>query len=161
MKTYLSAILALFLALACLAPELAANGAKESAAPGKNVEEITMTNKIKITVGRRSMTAVLENNASASALLKLMESGPITVKGSNYGDFEKVCALGASLVKNDTFLTTKPGDIVLYQGKFICFYYAENSWDFTPLGHVQNLSDAEIREIFSGPETEVSLERLP
>lgn len=132
----------------------------ESGTVQKAQEKNPMAKRIKITVGKKSMTAVLENNASAEALLKLIGEGTLTVKGSNFGGFEKVCSLGASLVKNDTSITTRPGDIVLYQGKSICFYYAENRWDFTPLGHVEGLSDKEIREILSGPETEVSMERI-
>ena len=123
-------------------------------------EDTEMAKKIKITVGDRTMTAVLEDNPSAEALWELIDDGAYTVTGSNYGGFEKVCSLGTSIERNDTHITTKPGDIVLYQGKNICFYYAENSWDFTMLAHVEDLSDEEIKDILSGPETEVTMERI-
>ncbi len=118
------------------------------------------TKRIKITVGNRTMAAALENNASAAALWDLIGTNGLIVSGGNYGGFEKVCSLGATLEKNDTPITTRPGDIVLYQGNQICFYYAENRWDFTMLAHVEDLSNEEIREILSGPETEVKMEQM-
>ncbi|MEY8462655.1 cyclophilin-like fold protein [Streptococcus merionis] len=117
-----------------------------------------MNTRIKITVGNHTMTAILENNESARALTELIGNEPYTVSGHNYGDFEKVCSLGTRIKANDTYINTKPGDIVLYQGNKICFYYDTNSWEFTMLGHVEDLSDAEIRAILSASDTKITME---
>ncbi len=86
-------------------------------------------------------------NSSADAFLDLLESGDVTVEMHDYGSFEKVGSLGTSLPRNDEQITTKPGDVILYQGNQITIYYDVNSWSFTRLGKVQDLSQAELKEI--------------
>ena len=54
----------------------------------------------------------------------------------DYGNFEKVGNLGISLPRNDTRITTGPGDIILYQGNSITIYYDTNTWNFTQLGKI-------------------------
>ena len=65
----------------------------------------------------------------------------------DYGSFEKVGALGTTLPRNDEQITTEPGDVILYQGDQITIYYDVNSWNFTRLGKVQDLSPAELKAI--------------
>ena len=65
----------------------------------------------------------------------------------DYGSFEKVGPLGSSLPANDTQITTEPGDVILYQGNQITIYYDVNSWNFTRLGKVQDLSQKELNSI--------------
>lgn len=40
------------------------------------------------------------------------------------------CSLGKNLTRNDTRITTKPGDIVLYQGNQIVMFYGSNTWSY-------------------------------
>ena len=63
----------------------------------------------------------------------------------DYGGFEKV----GELPRNDEKITTKPGDLILYQGDQITVYYAENTWEFTKLGSL-NAEEDEIVEAFGG-----------
>ena len=94
--------------------------------------------------------AVLEiepaDNSSADAFIALLEQGNITVSMHDYGDFEKVGSLGSSLPTNDESITTEPGDVILYQGDQITIYYDTNTWNFTRLGKVRNLSQKELKE---------------
>jgi len=85
-----------------------------------------------------SYTATLEDNSSAAAFAALLEEGPLTVSTHDYGSFEKVGPLGTSLPRNDSQITTSPGDIILYQGDQITVYYAPNTWSFTRLGHIDD-----------------------
>jgi hypothetical protein len=55
--------------------------------------------------------------------------------------------LGFSLPKNDKNITTSAGDIVLYQGNQISLFYNSNSWSYTKLGKVQNISSRELKDI--------------
>lgn len=114
----------------------------------KNGESI-MKIKIEITSdsGNHSLTAVLSDNSSAAAFYNLLKKGPLTVSMQDYGSFEKVGSLGTSLPRNDTQITTSAGDIILYQGNQITIYYDKNSWNFTRLGKVEGVSQAELKKI--------------
>lgn len=99
------------------------------------------------TSGNHNITATLVDNSSAKAFAELLAKGPLTVQMDDYGSFEKVGNLPVSLPRNDTGITTKPGDIILYQGNKITIYYATNSWSFTRLGKVDDVAPAELRKI--------------
>ena len=72
---------------------------------------------------------------------ELLEKGSITVSMDDYGGFEKVGPLGATLTRSDESITTQPGDVILYQGNQIVIYYAPNSWNFTKLAQIEDASD--------------------
>lgn len=95
---------------------------------------------ITMVVGNQSATITLTQNSSAQALYQRLQQGNITITVDDYGDMEKVGALGFSLPRNDTPTNTNPGDIILYQGNQLVFYYDHNSWNFTPMGKVNNIS---------------------
>jgi hypothetical protein len=88
-----------------------------------------------------------ENNTSAEALIELLKSGDLTVEMKDYGGFEKVGSIGSDLPTNDESITTEAGDVILYQGNQITIYYDVNSWNFTRLGKVQDLTKEELRGI--------------
>ena len=107
----------------------------------------TESRDISITVGTQTISATLADNSSADAFLELLKKGDVTVDMSDYGGFEKVGALPESIVRNDEQITTEPGDIILYQGNQITIYYGVNTWSFTKLGHVNGLSQAELKTV--------------
>jgi hypothetical protein len=65
----------------------------------------------------------------------------LTVEMDDYGGFEKVGSLGATLTRNDTQITTQPGDVILYQGNQITIYYGTNTWSFTRLARIDDSTD--------------------
>ncbi len=97
--------------------------------------------------GSHSLAATLADNSSAMAFYELLEKGPVTIKMTDYGNFEKVGPLGTKLPRNDTQITTQAGDIILYQGNQITIYYDTNSWNFTRLGKVDEVTQAELKKI--------------
>lgn len=105
------------------------------------------TNQMYVQVGDTVWTATLEDNPSVAALKELLAKGPLSVAMHDYGGFEKVGDIGTTLTRTDRQITTKPGDIILYQGSSITIYYDENSWNFTLLGHLNGVTDAELREV--------------
>ena len=113
--------------------------------------------KLKISVNGTELTATLEDNSSAKALTELLKQGNITIDMSDYGNFEKVGDLPQSLPRNDEKITTVPGDIILYQGNKITIYYDENTWDFTKLGHIDNITQKELKAILGGGNVSVTL----
>ena len=97
--------------------------------------------------GSHKLTATLVDNSSATAFYELLKKAPVTIKMSDYSNFEKVGSLGTSLPRNDTQITTSAGDIILYQGNQIAVYYDTNSWNFTRLGKVDGVTKAELKRI--------------
>ena len=117
------------------------NSGAASIADGENM-------KITITInGREKLSATLAGNSSAKAFYALLKKGAVTVEMHDYGNFEKVGSLPESLPRNDTQITTEPGDIILYQGDQITIYYDTNSWSFTRLGRIGGVTQAELRAV--------------
>ena len=113
-------------------------------------------NIMKITVGDKILTAVLADNSSADALKEILVSGPLTIDMSDYGTMEKVGPIGQSLPTNDEQITTVPGDIILYMGNSLVIYYDTNSWNFTRLGKIQDITQEELKEILGADNVAVT-----
>ncbi len=109
----------------------------------QNTSEDTMY----IIIGEHTLTVKMADNSSAEAILTLLKAGDITVNAHDYGNFEKVGALGKKLPTNDEKITTEPGYVILYQGNQITVYYDTNSWNFTRLGKVQGVTSDELKVI--------------
>ena len=120
---------------------------KEDAMEDK--EDLTPSGIMVIRVGDMPFSIDMESNSSAEEFAKKVNSGGLTVEMHDYGNFEKVGDLPWELPANDEEITTKPGDLILYQGNKITVYYDENTWNFTKLGHL-NATPEEIREVFGG-----------
>ena len=99
-----------------------------------------------------------ENNETVEALMAALEEGEIVVDMSMYGGWEQVGSLGKSYPRNDTQMTTKNGDIVLYSGNQIVVFYGENSWAYTKLGEM-NLSEGEVTELLSNGDITLTLKQ--
>jgi hypothetical protein len=108
-----------------------------------------------VRIGEKTLCAALENNSSAAEFVKKLSFEPITVEMSDYGNFEKVGDLPWTLTRNDAVITTKPGDIILYQGDKITIYYDENTYSFTRLASI-GASGKELREILGEGNVTVS-----
>ena len=104
-----------------------------------------MTQKFYITIGGVTKTATLVSNSSTEALVAQLQKGNITYEAHDYSNFEKVGALGYTFPENNTQITTKPGDLILYQGSNLCIYYDTNSWNFTRIGQLDNMTQADIK----------------
>ncbi len=104
-----------------------------------NTEENTVTN-MNVQVGDVVFSATLEENEAVSALVELMRENPVVIQMSDYSGFEKVGSLGTSLPASNSQTTTQTGDIVLYNGNQIVIFYGSNSWSYTRLGHIDDLT---------------------
>ena len=74
-----------------------------------------------------------------------------------YGGFEQVGSIGTSLPRNDSQMTTSPGDIVLYSGNQIVIFYGSNSWAYTRLGKITGLNEKELEDTFGNGDVTISL----
>lgn len=106
-------------------------------------------NTIYIKVNNNVLSVKLEDNSATRELKEQLKNKDIIVNAHEYGGFEKVGNLGFSLPKKDANITTSAGDIVLYQGNQISVFYNSNSWSYTKLGKVQNISSNELKDILS------------
>lgn len=93
-----------------------------------------------ITIGGKTFTAAFSDNSGADALKEWLEEEELTVEMNDYGGFEKVGSLGRNLPASNSRTTTQSGDIVLYQGNQMVMFYGSNSWSYTRLGKVEDLS---------------------
>ena len=121
-------------------PEQPGSAKQPEISPQEPVQEEPMDDavaKLKIEVGGQSFTATLEQNDATTALIAML---PITLSMSDYSGFEKVGSLGANLPTNNAQTTTQAGDIVLYNGNQIVIFYGSNSWSYTRLAHVDDLT---------------------
>jgi len=149
----------------CLIPSLSNLGGNAPADAEQQEEPITQeepieqeeTNQMYIQVGDTVLTATLADNSSAEALRDLLEKGPVTINMSDYGNFEKVGPLGTTLPRNDEQITTTAGDIILYQGNQITIYYAQNSWNFTRLGKINDITAQRLKEVLGAGDVSVTL----
>ena len=133
------------------------NESKEQAKMKKTDESTLADNQIRVTVGSSSFIVNQEDNETAKALRKMITDEDLTISASNYGGFEKVCQLGKTLPRNDNQITTEAGDVMLYSGNQIVFFYGTNSWSYTKIGKVEASSIEELESVLSGSETEVIL----
>ena len=114
--------------------------AGQESAGQNDKEETAMDRKMTVEVGGSQFTATLEDNEAVDALVQMMEENPVTIQMSDYAGFEKVGSLGASLPTSNSQTTTQAGDIVLYQGNQIVIFYGSNSWSYTRLGRIDDLT---------------------
>ena len=128
-------IFALFIVLGCLF-SLAACNLANTEQPETNKEGT----KMNIQIGDASFTATLEDNAAVHELIEMMKDEPITIDMNDYSGFEKVGPLGRSLTTYNHQTTTSAGDIVLYNGNQIVMFYGSNSWSYTRIGRIDDLS---------------------
>ena len=104
-------------------------------------------NLIYIKVNNQTLEVELENNIATKKLKEKLRNEDIVINANEYGGFEKVGNLGFSLSREDTNITTSAGDIVLYQGNQISLFYNSNSWSYTKLGKIRDVSSDELKNI--------------
>ena len=121
-------------------------------------ESQTKANEISIQTINGTLTATLEDNSSTRALVEhLKEFSIITIEMSDYGGFEKVGSLGVSLPTNNENITSSAGDIILYQGNSLVIFYGSNSWSYTRLGRIDDLSAQELKDMLGDSEIPITI----
>lgn len=118
----------------------AADGQAVTSTLDEFIAEENTAMKLNVQIGNRTFTATLEENAAANSFAELMKTAPVVIQMSDYSGFEKVGSLGTSLPASDSQTTTQSGDIVLYNGNQIVIFYGSNSWSYTRLGKIDDLS---------------------
>ena len=98
-------------------------------------EQTTM--KMNVQIGDQTFTATLADTKAAQEFAQML---PMTITLDDYGGFEKVGSLGRSLTASNSQTATAAGDIVLYNSSNIVMFYGSNSWSYTRLGKIDDLT---------------------
>lgn len=117
----------------------------------------TMTQKMNITIDGVTQSVTLVDNAAAQALVARLRESPVTVTLNTSGGFEIWGALGFSLPTSNEQITAQPGDVILYNASNICLFYGSNSWNYTRLGHIDGLTESELRTFLHAGESNIKV----
>ena len=113
--------------------------------------------KITMTVNEKELAVTLADTAAAQELAQKVREGAVTVTLGEYGGFEKVGTLPWALTRNDESISTSPGDIMLYQGNQMTVFYGTNSWSYTRLGRIDDITAQELETLFGEGDITVTL----
>ena len=116
-----------------------------------------MAQKMYITIDGRTETATLVDNSATQKLVTKLQEAPVTVTLNSSGGFEIWGALGFSLPTSNEQINAQPGDVILYNDSNICMFYGTNSWSYTRLGHIDGLSESELRTFLKAGESNISV----
>lgn len=119
--------------------------------------ETMMVQKLYLTIGENKVSATLAANSSAQALVERLKKGNVTYSAHDYGGFEKVGDLGFELPTNDRQMTSQSGDIFLYVGSSLVIFYGSNSWSYTKIGTLDNMSQEEVKAFLLGGKGNVTI----
>ena len=117
----------------------------------------TMVEKIYITIGEATQSVTLADNEATKALVAKLQLSPVTITLDSSGGFEIWGALGFSLPTSNEQITAQPGDVILYNGSNICLFYGSKTWSYTRLGHIDDLTESELRTFLKAGESNISV----
>jgi len=115
-------------------------GGTLSAANGSNGNRGTTENQMKITIGEKTFTATLEDNATATAFKAML---PLTLNMGDLNDNEKVIRLSAGLPTDDSNPgRIQTGDLMIWSSRSLVLFYKSfpTSYSYTRLGRVNDVS---------------------
>ena len=110
-------------------------------------EDVKNMQDIVLIINNQELKVTLEENTTTKELINILKEKEIVIKAHDYGNFEKVGNLGFNLPTNDKQITTSYGDIVLYNGNEISLFYNSNTWSYTKIGHINNITQEELIDI--------------
>lgn len=113
-------------------------GGALSAAKANDDNKGATENRMKITIGQKTFTATLENNATATALKAML---PLTLDMSDFNNNEKVIRLSDPLPANDSNpRRIQTGDLMIWSSRSLVLFYKSfpTSYSYTRLGRIDN-----------------------
>lgn len=127
------------------------------AVPGNlDGKEENAVETINVQIGSSTFLVTLSDNTAADAFLEMVQNAPLILEMKDNG-FEKVGTLAAGLPSSNQQMTAQAGDIVLYNGNQVVMFYGSNSWSYTKIGQVEDLSG--WREALGGGDVQVTFKK--
>lgn len=112
---------------------------------------------LNIDVNGITLQVKLVDNSSVTAVKQLLRHGSLTIPMKDYAKMEKFGSLGVQLPRNDAYITTQSGDVILSEGNLLVIYYATNTWNFTRIGHIINFSSEKLKQVLGKGSITVTL----
>ena len=109
-----------------------------------DIEAIRPRPTLVVEISSRIFYASLADSPAAKELVEKLSPAPLTLELSDSGGFGKVGDLPWTLTERNERLTTRPGDIVLYEGNKLALYYGENIWSLTRLASIGGATKDEL-----------------
>lgn len=106
----------------------------------------SILSNIRLKVNNKTYSIALYDTEAAAEFLKKLSEDDIIIEAKEYGGFEKYGSLGYSLTQNDMPITTKAGDIMLYEGDKISLFYDTNTASYTKIGYITFFNEEELKE---------------
>ncbi|MGV2928772.1 cyclophilin-like fold protein [Macrococcus capreoli] len=113
-------------------------------------------NQMKLFIEEEEIDVKWVKNLSTKAIDVDVQQNDIVITMSKYGGFEQVGELGKRYIVEDKQMTTKIGDIVIFNGDKLVIFYGTNSWRYTKLGEI-NLPQNEIIDTLSKSNLKIRL----
>ena len=117
-----------------------ASGDTASAAGTSETKNPATGNQMTITIGQKTFTATLEDNATATAFKAML---PLKLNMEDVNANEKVISLPAKLPTNDTNpRRIEAGDLVIWTSRSLVLFYKSfpTSYSYTRLGRIDDPS---------------------
>ena len=123
----------------------------------EQTENVTMPDRIKITISGKTLPVKIEDNKATKALVAALREATITYEADDYGGFEKVGPLGRSLPTSNSQITTQAGDVILYSGNQIVLFYGSNSWSYTRIGKIEYGTNEELKSFLKAGQGKITV----
>lgn len=133
--------------------EAAANQQDTNTVPGNSSP--SGNNTISVKVGDKDVDVNWENNESVDVLKQM---SPLTVQLTPYGGVELTGNIGTTIPSTYSVITANPGDIVLYEGNTLIVMVESKTCQYTKIGKITNLSEAELKDLLSKGNVTITLE---
>ena len=111
-----------------------------------------------ISAGGKQLAVKIADTTAARELKAMLDEKDLTISMTG-NSFEQYGNLGKSLTANDTQITAQAGDILLYNSNTICIFYDSNSYSYTRIGKVQNMTKDELKTLLSGENLKLTLSK--
>lgn len=116
---------------------------------------VSMAQKMYVTIGDKTQCVTLADNTTVQELVSRLAQAPISVTLNTSGGFEVWGPLGFSLTTSNEQQNAQPGDVFLYNGSNICFFYGTNAWSYTPIGKMKGLTVDELKEFLKAGDNNI------
>ena len=100
---------------------------------------------ISLTVNGTEVPVIWEDNPSVQ---QLREHLPLTISTTGFGGLQKVGYLEQKIQDSDILTDAEPGDIILFEARWIMLFYGYHSGKYTRLGRIPaDLTEKEMQVI--------------
>lgn len=115
--------------------------------------------EMKLYIDNNEVEVEWENNDSVNQIIELTKNSDLIINSHRFGGFEQVGEIGHNIVSNNKQITTKPGDIVLYNGNNLVVFFGSNSWSYTKLGSIKNKTQSDLKALLDKNGVVITIKR--